>query len=134
MQLRSPDLTFEQISAWMRLAESKPKAVQIAERSPALERRAFRYHPGFDFKSARQSLSRARNKNDIDTIKPLRRLRRNQGAINEALIDAFSALLAVNKQMASEIAGLSGDLAAVRNRLADFETATAPDVSAGTHS
>ncbi len=134
MQLRTPDLNSEQISAWMRLAASKPKAAQIAERSLILERRAFRHHPGFDFKSARQSLSRARNKNDIDTIKPLRRLRRNQGAINEALIDAFSALLAVNKQMASEIAALSGDLAVVRNRLADFETATTPGDSADNHS
>jgi hypothetical protein len=134
MQLRTPDLSSEQISTWMRLAASKPKAAHIAERSPTLERRAFRHHPGFDFKSARQSLSRARNKNDIDTIKPLRRLRRNQGAINEALIDAFSALLAVNKQMASEIAALSGDLAAVRNILADFQTATTPGDSADNHS
>ncbi|MFL6589239.1 MAG: hypothetical protein ACJ8M4_03620 [Chthoniobacterales bacterium] len=134
MQLRSPDLSLEQISAWMRLAESKPKAAQIAGGSPTLERRAFRRHPGFDFKSARQSLNRARSKNDIDTIKPLRRLRRNQGAINEALIDAFSALLAVNKQMASEIAALSADLAAARNRLADFEIAAAAGDSAGTHS
>jgi hypothetical protein len=134
MQLRTPDLSSEQISTWMRLAASKPKAAHIAERSPTLERRAFRHHPGFDFKSARQSLSRARNKNDIDTIKPLRRLRRNQGAINEALIDAFSALLAVNKQMASEIAALSGDLAAVRNILADVQTATTPGDSADNHS
>src|SRR4051812_35196697 len=133
MQLRSPDLSFEQISAWMRLAESKPKAVQIAQGSPALERRAFRHHPGFDFKSARQSLSRARNKNDIDTIKPLRRLRRNQGAINEALIDAFSALLGVKKQRASELAVLSGAPAAVRTRRGVFKPAPAPAVS-DTHS
>ena len=64
------------------------------------------------------SLSRARAKNDIDTIKPLRRLRRNQGAINEGLIDALSALIAVNKQMAAEIAGLSGELATMRQQLA----------------
>jgi hypothetical protein len=120
MQLRNPDLTVEQISAWMRAAlpASKPAA------SPAPEARSapvFRHHPGFDFKSARQSLKRARAKNDIDTIKPLRRLRRNQGAINEALIDAFSALLAVNKQMATEIAGLSTDLAAAREQLAVYQ-------------
>lgn len=117
MQLRSPDLTVEQISTWMRdaLPAAKPAA------RPASEARSlpvFRHHPGFDFKSARQSLKRARAKNDIDTIKPLRRLRRNQGAINEALIDAFSALLALNKQMATEIAGLSTDLAATREQLA----------------
>ena len=78
-----------------------------------------RQHPGFDFRSARQSLSRARTKNDIDTIKPLRRLRRNQGAINEALIDCLSAALAVNKQMAAEIAGLSGEIATLRQHVVE---------------
>ena len=125
MHLRSPDITVEQISAWMRLAAAETRPARATERS-VVERPAFRHHPGFDFKSARQSLKRARTKNDIDTFKPLRRLRRNQGAINEALVDAFSALLAVNKQMASEIAGLSTDLAAVRSRLAEYEGAAAP--------
>ncbi len=121
MQLRSPDLSVEQISAWMRLPSSKARAASTETRS-ALERTAFRHHPGFDFKSARQALNRARNKNDIDTIKPLRRLRRNQGAINEALIDALSALIAVNKQMAGEIAGLSGEVTTLRQELAKRET------------
>ena len=118
MQSRSPDLSAEQISKWMRAAIARPRHQQAMERgvSPAA---SFRRHPGFDFKSARQSLGRARAKNDIDTIKPLRRLRRNQGAINEALIDALSALIAVNKQMAGEIAGLSGELATLRQQLAE---------------
>lgn len=118
MQLRSPDLSAEQIAKWIRAAASEPHLEQPAERgaySPPVLRR----HPGFDFKSARQSLGRARTKNDIDTIKPLRRLRRNQGAINEALIDSLSALIAVNKQMAAEIAGLSGELATLRQQLAE---------------
>jgi hypothetical protein len=122
MQLRSPDLSLEQISAWMRLAAPKEKSGATAARAVTVSTTS-RHHPGFDFKSARQSLKRARAKNDIDTIKPLRRLRRNQGAINEALIDALSAALAVNKQMASEITALSTDLSAVRARLADNEVA-----------
>jgi hypothetical protein len=129
MQLRTPDLSVEQIADWMQTAAAQPKAVQAIDR-PAPERKAFRHHPGFDFKSARQSLGRARAKNDIDTIKPLRRLRRNQGAINEALIDAFSALLAVNKQMASEIAGLSTELATVRELLAANEAQSDSDATA----
>ena len=132
MQLRTPDLSVEQIADWMQVAAAQPKAVQASNR-PALERKAFRHHPGFDFKNARQSLGRARAKNDIDTIKPLRRLRRNQGAINEGLIDAFSALLAVNKQMASEIVGLSAELANVRELLAQdraqSDSGAAPDHS-----
>jgi hypothetical protein len=37
------------------------------------------------------------------------------------LIDAFSALLAVNKQMALEIAALSAEVATLRQRLAEQE-------------
>ena len=117
MQSRSPDLSAEQISKWMRAAIARPRHEQAAERGGS-SAPSFRRHPGFDFKSARQSLGRARAKNDIDTIKPLRRLRRNQGAINEGLIDSLSALIAVNKQMAAEIAGLSGELAGLREKLA----------------
>jgi len=121
MQVRSPELSVEQISKWMRAAATEPRREQPAVHETQLPS-AFRRHPGFDFKNARQSLGRARAKNDIDTIKPLRRLRRNQGAINEALIDSLSALIAVNKQMAAEIAGLSGELATLRQQLTQRKT------------
>jgi hypothetical protein len=121
MQVRSPELSVEQISKWMRAAVTEPQREPSAARESHLPS-TFRRHPGFDFKNARQSLGRARAKNDIDTIKPLRRLRRNQGAINEALIDSLSALIAVNKQMAAEIAGLSGELATLRQQLAQRKT------------
>lgn len=124
MQLRSPDLTAPQIAEWMRAAAAQPGFEQPAERG-FFANPSFRRHPGFDFKNARQSLGRARAKNDIDTIKPLRRLRRNQGAINEALIDTLSALIGVNKQMAAEIAGLSAELATLRQQLAETERAGA---------
>ena len=117
MQVRTPALSPEQISKWMHAAASEPRREHRAERA-SVSPTAFRRHPGFDFKSASQSLGRARAKNDIDTIKPLRRLRRNQGAINEALADALSALISVNKQMAAEIVALSGELAALRGTLA----------------
>jgi hypothetical protein len=121
MEVRSPALSPEQITKWMQAAAAQPRSEQTQQRN-ALSPATFRQHPGFDFKSARQSLGRARAKNDIDTIKPLRRLRRNQGAINEALSDALSALIAVNKQMAAEVAGLSGELAVLRERLADADS------------
>lgn len=121
MQLRSQVLSPEQITKWMQTAATRPRPERAGERAPT-PAIPFRHHPGFDFKSARQSLGRARTKNDIDTIKPLRRLRRNQGAINEALIDALSALIGVNKQMAAEIAGLSGELATLRGQLAQTQT------------
>lgn len=118
MQVRSPELSVEQISKWMRAAATEPRR-KLAAVPDTHRASTSRHHPGFDFKSARQSLGRARAKNDIDTIKPLRRLRRNQGAINEGLIDSLSALIAVNKQMAAEIAGLSGELASLRQQLAE---------------
>jgi hypothetical protein len=121
MQIRGPELTTEQIVNWMRLTAKRPVTRRTAERAPA-ELIFYRQHPGFDFKQARQALNRARKKTDVRTLKPFQRLRRNQGAVNEGLIDAFSALIAVNKQMASEIAALSTDVATLRQRLAENET------------
>jgi len=120
MQIRSPALTTEQITKWIRLAAARPASRPATGRTTA-DVRSYGNHPGFDFKKARQALNRARAKTDVNTIKPLRRLRRNQGAVNEALIDSFSALVAVNKQMASEIAALSADMAALRQRLTESE-------------
>jgi hypothetical protein len=120
MELRSPALTTEQITKWMRLAVVSPASKPAAGKAPA-GFGSYGNHPGFDFKKARQALNRARAKTDVNTIKPLRRLRRNQGAVNEALIDSFSALVAVNKQMASEIAALSADMATLRQRLSESE-------------
>jgi hypothetical protein len=123
MQISGPELTREQIEQWMRLAAARPRpAGPVAATRAPMELRPYRNHPGFDFKKAKQALNRARSKTDVHTIKPLRRLRRNQGAVNEGLIDSFSALIAVNKQMATEIAGLSADVAALRQRLAEMET------------
>jgi hypothetical protein len=120
MEIRSPALTTEQITKWMRLAVALPASKPSAARA-AVGFGSYGNHPGFDFKKARQALNRARAKTDVNTIKPLRRLRRNQGAVNEALIDSFSALVAVNKQMASEIAALSADMATLRQRLSESE-------------
>jgi hypothetical protein len=57
----------------------------------------------------------------VRTIKPLQRLRRNQGAVNEGLIDSFSALIAINKQMAAEISALSSEMATLRQLLSEYE-------------
>lgn len=130
MQIRSPELTIEQIAKWAGLAATHPASESATGRTPS-DSRPQGNHPGFDFKKARQALNRARAKTDVNTIKPLRRLRRNQGAVNEALIDSFSALVAVNKQMASEITALSTDVAALRQRLAENEAPTTSDPTFG---
>src|ERR1044072_1369665 len=110
MEIRSPALTPEQITKWMRLAVARPLSKRATASVPA-GLGAYGKHAGFDFKKARQAFDRAGAKTDVNQLKPLRRLRRNQGAVNEALIDSFSALVAVNKQMASEITALSADIA-----------------------
>jgi hypothetical protein len=126
MQIRCPELTTEHIAEWMQSAVVRP-ASRITVRQPIAERTTPYHHPGFDFKKTRDALNRARAKTDVHTIKPLQRLRRNQGAVNEGLIDAFSALIAVNKQMAREIAALSSETATLRQRLAESEARSRSD-------
>ena len=120
MLIQCPELTAAQIAEWMRTAAARSATAHTAGR-PSIARTMGQHHPGFDFKKTRDALNRARNKTDVHTIKPLQRLRRNQGAVNEGLIDSFSALLAVNKQMAAEISALSSEMATLRQLLAERE-------------
>ena len=126
MLIHCPELTTDQIAKWMRAGAVRPVATQPRGRSSA-ERTMRHHHPGFDFKKTRDALNRARTKTEVHTIKPLQRLRRNQGAVNEGLIDAFSALLAVNKQMAAEISALSSEVAALRQLLDESEVRAASE-------
>lgn len=130
MLIHCPELTADQIAEWMRTAAARPVARQAGGRSFA-EPTMRHHHPGFDFKKAREALNRARTKTEVQTIKPLQRLRRNQGAVNEGLIDAFSALIAVNKQMAAEIAALSSEMATLRQLLAESEARSTSEQNSG---
>lgn len=130
MLIHCPELTADQIAEWMRTAAARPAATQAGGRSFA-ERTIRHHHPGFDFKKTREALNRARTKTDVHTIKPLQRLRRNQGAVNEGLIDAFSALIAVNKQMAAEISALSSEMATLRQLLAEREARSTSENNSG---
>ena len=120
MVIHCPALTADQIAGWMRAAAARPVAAPAGVRL-SLERTTRHHHPGFDFKKTRDALNRARNKTEVRTIKPLQRLRRNQGAVNEGLIDSFSALIAINKQMAAEISALSSEMATLRQLLSEYE-------------
>ena len=130
MLIHCPELTAAQIAEWMRTAAARPETRQTAGR-PALDRTMRQHHPGFDFKKTRDALNRARTKTDVHTIKPLQRLRRNQGAVNEGLIDSFSALIAVNKQMAVEISALSSEMATLRQLLAESEARSTSEQQPG---
>lgn len=128
MLIHCPVLTTDQIAGWMRTA-ARPVTRRAGARSAETTTR--RHHPGFDFKKAREALNRARTKTDVHTIKPLQRLRRNQGAVNEGLIDSFSALIAVNKQMATEISALSSEMATLRQLLAESEARSTSETNSG---
>ena len=130
MLIHCPELTAAQIAEWMRTAAARPATTQTESR-PAIDRLMRQHHPGFDFKKTRDALNRARTKTDVHTIKPLQRLRRNQGAVNEGLIDSFSALIAVNKQMAAEISALSSEMATLRQLLAEREARAVSEQQSG---
>ena len=130
MRIHCPELTTDQITEWMRSGAARPAPKQAGARASG-ERTKRHHHPGFDFKKTREALNRARNKSDVRTIKPLQRLRRNQGAVNEGLIDAFSALVAVNKQMAAEISALSSEMATLRLLLAESEARGSSENTSG---
>jgi len=130
MVIHCPDLTAVQIAEWIRTAAARPATTQT-ERRPSIDRTMRQHHPGFDFKKTREALNRARTKTDVHTIKPLQRLRRNQGAVNEGLIDSFSALIAVNKQMAAEISALSSEMATLRQLLAENEARSRSENNSG---
>jgi hypothetical protein len=131
MQIRCPELTSELVAEWLQRDVLRPAASK-ASSGVVVQRMTPYHHPGFDFKKAREALNRARNKTEVRTLKPLQRLRRNQGAVNEGLIDAFSALIAVNKQMAREIAAVSSETAVLRQRLAEYEAQSMSQADSGT--
>jgi hypothetical protein len=63
------------------------------------------------------SLDRARRKSFVRTIKPLRRLLRNQGAVNDSLIDALFHLSAQTQEMVEEIKDLRKQLTALQKQV-----------------
>jgi hypothetical protein len=63
------------------------------------------------------SLHRARTKTFVRMAKPFRRLFRNQGAVNDSLIEAVHHLAAQNEEMLQQIEDLKGVVNGLRNQL-----------------
>lgn len=61
-------------------------------------------------------IARARQKSFVRAIKPLRRLLRNQGAVNDSLIDAVSQLAAQTNDLKDQVADLRRQLNAMRKQ------------------
>ena len=117
MVIRTPKLDAEQIAGWIR---GGAESVAATTPDESMRHRAeAQWHGSFDFKKARQALQRARAKTALRTIKPLRRLRTDQAAVNESLIDALTVIVTLNKTMAAEIAALASEVAGLRSQLAN---------------
>ena len=67
------------------------------------------------------SLDRARRKSFVRAMKPLRRLLRNQGAVNDSLIEALFHLSAQTQEMVEEIRDLRMQLAALQRQIPPAE-------------
>ena len=57
-----------------------------------------------------KAVQRAYRKSFVNAVKPLRRLLRNQGAVNDSVIEALFDLSAQTQEMIEEIAALQGRL------------------------
>jgi hypothetical protein len=73
------------------------------------------------FSHVYDSLDRARRKSFVRAMKPLRRLLRNQGAVNDSLIDALFHLSAQTQEMIAEIRDLKKQLAALQKQIPPAE-------------
>ena len=66
---------------------------------------------------ARRALSRAAAKSFVNAPKPLRRLRRNQGAVNDSLMEALWHLSLQAEEMLEEISQLQRRMASLEAKL-----------------
>lgn len=67
------------------------------------------------------ALDRARRKTFVRAIKPLRRSLRNQGAVNDSLIEAVYHLFAQNKEVIAELTKLQRRLVALELQIQQLD-------------
>ena len=63
------------------------------------------------------ALLRARQKTFVKAVKPLRRIARNQGAVNDSLIEAMHHLAAQNQELMEQMGELREVIAILRGKL-----------------
>jgi len=77
------------------------------------------------------SLNRARTKAFVRAIKPFRRLLRNQGAVNDSLIEAVHHLAAKNQEMVEQMNNLRDLVSDLRSELRQAGRLTTPENRTG---
>jgi hypothetical protein len=79
----------------------------------------------------RVSLDRARRKSFVRAIKPLRRLLRNQGAVNDSLIESLCHLYAQSEQMIEALSELQTRFVSLEMQLQQLRVEQARDAVRG---
>lgn len=117
--------SLQEISKWICAAA----ASETVEPGPSLESNLAAHSASGDFHEERieASLRRARQKTFVRMAKPLRRIWRNQGAVNDSLIEAVSHLAAQNQELIDQLCDLRG---AVRGLQRELRRATPPEKEA----
>jgi hypothetical protein len=113
MSTHVPDVSAPQIARWI-VVSARSCTGSTAGEPGASEHR----HLSFDFTPVRKALNRARTKVDLKTFKPFRRIRTNQGAVNQSLIDALGGTVACTELLMAEIRELSAEVTELRRELA----------------
>ena len=132
MSIHLPELTPKQITDWIgtsaELEEHASKAAPAERREPLPRSvpRELTKPVVFDFSEIRQALNRAALKTFIPLAKPLRRWRRNQGAVNQSVIDCLGGTVTVVEGLVAEIQNLRSEIADLRAQLHDREALDAP--------
>ena len=83
------------------------------------------------FAPIQASLNRARIKTFVRAIKPFRRILRNQGAVNDSLIEAVYHLAAQNQKMVEQMSDLRGLVSILRSEMRRPERRTTPGSRTG---
>ena len=114
MLVQKSQITASRISEWIRDAAGRASFTSDGHAGdgsfmPVVHR--------FSFDIVESELNRARTKTFVRAVKPFRRIRRNQGAVNDSLIRAVGELCNVNREMAREIELMRGALAELRQQI-----------------
>jgi hypothetical protein len=83
------------------------------------------------FRAIQLSLNRARTKAFVRAIKPFRRILRNQGAVNDSLIEAVYHLAAQNQEILEQMNELLELVSDLRSELPQPERLTTPESRTG---
>ena len=75
----------------------------------------------------KNAIHRAYRKSVVQAMKPFRRLLRNQGAVNDSIIEALFALSAQTEDMVQEMTELQRRINVLEGQLANGAQSAAPD-------